>query len=460
MNLRQTRLHRALSTLKTDDPQTPETPSGKDDEVTVLAMLGSLGPALLAASQATNEVDDTLRSLAQIYGRPELKIVTLPTFVLVDDPVGPGAHASVFPTDGSTLSLTQAGEIEHLIHRAAKDRLAPSTVLDEVAGIIAEKPRFGFWVSLFGHVLLTVGFGLVLNPTYTALPFYVVLGVLIGLIVLLGSRARTLSLVLPVLAAFLATGVVGLVADTLVHDNVLRLVAPALASLLPGLTLTIAAVELTNGQVIAGASRLGYGFARLGLLAFGVYVGLVATGASLDGRSSDERLGSWAPWVGILFVSLGYYLYSVAPKRSLPWILFALAVAYSAQLVGHTLIGAELSGMIGALVAVPVIYLVSHLAAAPPPAVMLTCAYWMLVPGAMGFIGLSEAASGSAGATNTLLQTVGSIIAIAIGMVIGTGISRDTGAFARALHRKNPPRSTGAISTRSPESAGGQTPKD
>lgn len=85
-----------------------------------------------------------------------------------------------------------------------------------------------------------------------------------------------------------------------------------------------------------------------------------------------------------------------------------------------------------AIAVVPAVYLVGHLRAAPSTAIMLTCAYWLLVPGAMGFIGLSEAAAGTSGATGTILQTFGSLIAIAIGMVIGAGLSRDVTAVRRA----------------------------
>lgn len=432
MSLRQTRLQRSLASLK---PTSPETLSPSDHR-DLTTMLGALGSALLSASQATNDVDATLKLVARAYGRADLHLVTLPTFILLEDPRT--SHTSVFRADGPPLRLDQAGAIEHLIHRATNENLDPKVVIDEVTRITGERPRFGFVLSLIGHVLLTLGFGLVMNPTAAALPVYALLGVIIGSIVLLGSKMRTLSLVLPVLAAFIATTLVSLATPSVVDGNVLLLVAPALASLLPGLMLTIAAVELTNGEIIAGASRLVYGIARLGLLAFGVYVGIVATGAKLDSSSSGDRLGSWAPWVGILLVAFGYYLYSVAPKRSLLWIILALAVAYAAQLLGHVLLGTELSGMIGALVAVPVIYLVSHVPAAPPPAVMLTCAYWMLVPGALGFIGLSEAASGTAGATETLFQTIGAVFAIAIGMVIGTGLSRDTSAVTRAWNRHVP----------------------
>ncbi|VXB67229.1 threonine/serine ThrE exporter family protein [Pseudoclavibacter sp. 8L] len=447
MNLRQTRVQRLLAAIEADSAEDGASSSDTD----LRAMFGALGPALLEASQATNEVEVTLQGLARAYGRPDIRVFVLPTLIIIEDPKT--EKTAVFPATGEPLRLDQAGSIEELVHRAAAEQLDPAHVVSEVERITRLKPRFGFLLSLLGQVLLTLGFGMVMNPTPTAVPIYAALGLVVGLIVMIGSRVRTLSLVLPVLTAFLATVAVSLASQSVTEGNVLLLVAPALVSLLPGLTLTIAAVELTNGQIMAGASRLVYGFARLGLLAFGVYVGITVTGASLTENTSSDRLGAWAPWVGILLVGVGYYFSEVAPKRSLLWIVFALALAYAAQLLGHSLLGTELSGMVGALVAVPAIYLASHLRAAPPPAVMLTCAYWMLVPGALGFIGLSEAASGAAGAAGTLMQTIGSIVAIAIGMVLGTGISRDTGAAARAWNRHGAVTQTGVSSGPAAKSA-------
>jgi len=422
------RLRGALSALRTSPPSDPP----PVESIGVPDMLGAIGPALLASTQATNDVEATLQELADSYGRSDLRVFVLPTLVMVEDTSTAPSQTAIFPADQNALRLDQAGAIEHVVRRAFRERLTPEVVVSEVARIGAAPPRFGAVLTVIGHTLLTVGFGMVLNPTLTALPVYVVLGVIVGVIVLVGSRVETLSLILPVFTAFTVTLLIAFLIRPLVHDDVLRLVAPALVSFLPGLTLTIAAVELTSGQVMAGASRLVYGIARLGLLAFGVYAGLSVAGEPTASTATPTQLGAWAPWVGIVLVSLGYYLFSAAPRRSLPWILYALVVAYTAQLLGNLLLGPELSGLIGAVIVVPAVYLAARLKAAPPAAIMLTCAYWLLVPGAMGFIGISEAASGTAGGISTILQTFGSLIAIAIGMVIGAGLSRDVTAMARA----------------------------
>lgn len=400
-------------------------------DVGVTAMLGELGAALLAASQATSDVEETVDRLARQYDRADLRVFVLPTIVMVEDPRRASSQTSLFAADGTALRLDQVDAVERLVRQASQSTPSPQDVVARLSAIRSAPPRFGPVLTVFGYTLLTVGFGLVLNPTLTALPVYVLLGVVVGSIVLIGARVATLSLILPVLTAFSVTLLISVLVRPLVHDDVLRLVAPSLVSFLPGLTLTIAAVELTSGQMMAGASRLVSGIARLGLLAFGVYAGISLAGEPPPPTTAPVQLGAWAPWAGIVLVALGYYLYSAAPRRSLMWILYALVVAYSAQLLGDALVGAEMSGLVGALIVIPAVMLAGRLAASPSTAVMLTCAYWLLVPGAMGFIGLSEAASGTSGATDTILRTFGSLTAIAIGMLLGAGLSRDVMAMSR-----------------------------
>lgn len=406
-------------------------------------ILGELGTALLDSSQATSDVQQTLSRLAHQFGRPDLRFMVLPTLVLVEDPTTDPPHTTFFPAGEYALRLDQADEVDRIVRRAATETMTPADVHTALETIRTTPPRFGSILTTMGYALLTVGFGLMLNPTVTALPVYVVLGLIVGMIVTIGNRTRTLSLILPVATAFAVTLLITLFVRPLVHDDALRLVAPALVGFLPGLTLTIAAVELTSGQVMAGASRLVYGIARLGLLAFGVFAGISVAGEPPSATSAPAQLGVWAPWAGILLVAVGYYLYSVAPRRSLIWIIYALVIAYVGQLLGNLLLGAELSGLVGALVVIPAVTFAGRIRAAPSAAVMLTCAYWLLVPGAMGFIGLSEAADGTAGSESTILRTLGSLTAIAIGMMLGAGLMRDVGAAARGWRNTlNEDRST------------------
>ncbi len=61
--------------------------------------------------------------------------------------------------------------------------------------------------------------------------------------------------------------------------------------------------------------------------------------------------------------------------------------------------------------------------------------YWMLVPGALGFIGLGEADSGEG--VQTLISTGISVLAIALGILVGNGITRDAAAITNRFARRD-----------------------
>ena len=103
-----------------------------------------------------------------------------------------------------------------------------------------------------------------------------------------------------------------------------------------------------------------------------------------------------------------------------------LVVLYSAwigQIVGSVLVGGVVSAFVGAAVMTPVAYVVGPRPSAKPPRASLLPSFWLLVPGALGLIGLTElAGDGGAAGTNDLVTTVWSIFAVAIGVLCGTSV--------------------------------------
>ncbi|CAN5117835.1 threonine/serine exporter family protein [soil metagenome] len=450
-------------------PAPPETATDEETKDTaILTMLRTLGVAMLASSQATNDVESTLYEIAATYKLTGIRIAVLPTMVILqlDAIARPGENpvtgsvsletgsqrvvvghtdshrrtivdstvARVGRTDLDTVSsvsirLDQAAAIEQLVSDARRGALNPDDALGRLAAIRAAPPRFGPGMTVVGHTVLCVGFGLTLNPTVAALPAYILLGALVGALLLLGRRLPTLASAMPVFASFIVTVVTSLFLANAAGDDPLKLIAPALVSFLPGLTLTVASIELTSNQIIAGASRIVYGVAQLLLLAFGVIAGLTVTG-NVTVVSSNQTLGWWAPIAGVACVALGFVLFLSAPRRSFLWILVALFAAYGAQALGSAFIGPELAGFVGALVVVPLSRFLAQFRTAPPATVMMLASFWLLVPGALGFIGINEAAaqtavSGAGAGVSTLVTTALLLFSIALGILVGTGLTRD-----------------------------------
>ena len=162
---------------------------------------------------------------------------------------------------------------------------------------------------------------------------------------------------------------------------------------LPGALLTMGTVDLALGETITGASRFVAGLLQLTVLAIGILVGAELVGDPKAGPvagSAADTLSSWAPWAGVAIFGAGIYVHNCAPKRSLGWLLVVLFAAYIGQLVGKQILDATLSGFVGAVVMVPIAHLVARAPSAPPAHVTILPAFWLLVPGAIGLIGITE----------------------------------------------------------------------
>jgi uncharacterized membrane protein YjjP (DUF1212 family) len=388
-------------------------------------MLRELGVAMLDGGEATNDVEDKLSEIARSYSPNRIRIIVLPTVLIMQIEGDGGTTTEIDKSLGRPMRLDQVGAVSRLVDEARTGELDPGDVSIRLRGILVARPRFRGWSSVVGHAVLTVGFGLALNPRASALPAYVVLGALVGLLLLVGQRFATIRTAMPVIAAFMVTVITQAFLAEAVGSDPIRVLTPPLVSFLPGMTLTIAAAELTNRQIVAGSSRLVYGAAQLMLLVFGVVMGLAVVGDLVDPTLEADQLGWWAPWLAVLITAIGFVLFQSAPRGSFMWILLMLLVTTIAQRAGSSWLTPALSGFVGAIVIVPVSRSLARIPTAPPASMLAFPAFLLLVPGALGFIGLSEAADGTVESVETLVQTGLSMFAIALGMVLGSGIARD-----------------------------------
>jgi uncharacterized membrane protein YjjB (DUF3815 family) len=207
---------------------------------------------------------------------------------------------------------------------------------------------------------------------------------------------------------------------------------------LPGAALTTAVLELAAGQMVSGASRLVSGCVQLGLLAFGILAGIEAVNlpASRVLFSTEDLLGPWAPWLGVLVFAVGVVVAYSAPTRAFPALLIVLYAAWIAQFATNSVFGGYVSALVGAAVMTPVAQYVARLPSAMPAHASFLPGFWLLVPGALGLIGLTELAGGAGG--QDLVATVGSIFAVALGVLCGTQLIEWASLTGRAVRRRVP----------------------
>lgn len=391
----------------------------------LVELLRALGVALLNSADSAAKTTETLQDVAAAYD-VDVQAMVMPTGILFR--VGPD-EVDLVSVPNRSLRLDQIAQVNDLVTVLARGTVPPSLGLRRLHQIMASEPRFGPWLAVLGQVVLSLGFGLLLNPDLLALPFYAALGAFVGILRMVADKWATLAIALPVIAAFLVTILAVKFVAPFVHDDPIRLVAPALVTFLPGATLTIATIELASDQIVSGASRLVWGVSQLLLLAFGVFIGLSLVG-TVDATGA-EQVGAWAPWVGVFLVGIGYMLFASAPPGSLIFLWIALFASYAAQVLGAALLDPSLSGFVGGLVIVPLTAALARFRRSPPAAVMLLPGFWLLLPGALGFRGVSSLATGAATGAQDLVVTGITIFAVALGVLVGTSVTRD----ATAVHR-------------------------
>lgn len=413
---------RRLPDQPATSPQVPEQPPEE-----VLDLLRLLGVAMNSAGDSTDRIALILGDVAKTFAAAGVKFFVLPTGVFVRIQVGETSRVDFAPGSPTTLRLDQIDALYRLIDDIRRATLSVGAARARLDEVMASTPRFAVPVRLLGSGLLTVGLGLVLNPSAAALPVFFVLGLLVGVLGIWAQRNWVVSVVHPVLAAFAVTSAAFALAAAWLSIPPLTLVIPALVTLLPGAALTMGMVELSAGSMISGSTRLVYGLERLLLLTFGIVIGANLVGMP-DEVAAPEHLGAWAPWLGVLVFGVGQFLGSSVRVQTYLWLQLVLVVAFAVQSAAGLVLGSLGASFVAGAVVLPVAYAVQVRRSGPPVPVTFLPAFWLLVPGALGLQGVAEivgvdAVTGIADFLEALLT----IVAIAAGVLVGAGLSARIG---------------------------------
>ncbi|MEV0760030.1 threonine/serine exporter family protein [Nocardia sp. NPDC050435] len=417
-------LLRRWAAARTPPPPKPSPLEEPPVSADLLDLLRWLGVALIGAGETTNRVQTMLDELAHSYGAEGVHFFVLPTGVFVRIQDAKGASVDIMSASVDTLRLDQIAALYRLLDRVKRELPPPVEVTKALQRIFESEPRNPVLLIMLGQVVLTLGLGLMLNPVKHALVGYCVLGVLVGVLVWLAQKIPLLSLALPVTAATLVSWVAFRFPDELSGGHPSQLLIPAIATMLPGAMLTNGTIELATGSMVAGASRLIYGMNVLLLLSFGLLIGLQGLGKHPVPESSGvDRLGWWAPFLGVLLIGIGHSWRASAPRKSLGWLLIVLYVTYATQALGNHFSGQVLGAFLGGLIAVPAAYLVQRRRNAPPSQVAFLPAFWMLVPGGIGLTGVSDLiAQSNPNGLHVIVSALLTVLSIALGVLVGSGL--------------------------------------
>ncbi len=397
------------------------------DATELLEFLFRLGQGYIACGEQTAKVELLLRRIASAYGMRKSRVVAFPTAIFISLHDSTGERVTLADCQSQTLRLDQMADIYALGDAAQGGLLELKDALQRLAAIRRQRARFGSVGAVVGHSVLSVGLAIVLMPTPVNLATAAVLGFVVGLIKLASAGRSVLSVPLPVVTATAVSSLVFLAIRHGLPIDPLHALIPPLVTFLPGGMLTLGMVELAYGDMVSGASRLTSGFVQLVLLAFGLGIGAALTGyfpADLVYSAGLSVTLPWAPWAGVLVFGLGVYFHFSGPRNSLQWLLLVLFLAFAAQRLAVGIVGSEISGFFGTLVATPVAYLIEMKFRGPPAAVTFLPGFWLLVPGSLGLLSVTRMMSDRAAGIDGLITVIFVIASVALGTLVGASIYR------------------------------------
>lgn len=388
-------------------------------------LLVSLGKAMTVSGESIDEIGYRLEAIAEARGVTGLSILVLPSALMIQTAHGADTRVKLETFDSKQARLDQVSDLYGVINRVDDPGVDAAEAISDLERIMKSKPSFGPVVRTLGLGVLTVGFSLLLQPTPGGALMAFLLGIFVGLLRLV--HLRRLEAVFPVLCTFAVAAIVFEVSKHITTDNPVRNILPALVTMLPGAVLTTGMRNLSAREFVSGASLLVYGIVTLMLLGFGIAAAATMVGVPKTHLVDTPvyRLGPWAPWVALVLIALGTHFHDCAPRKAMPWIMLTLVAAYTAQIFGALAFSPVLSPFFGAFVTAPIALWIERLKSGPPSLVTFLPAFWLLIPGAAGLIGVTEmiGIDSSLGAPD-LVAALGAIVAISLGVLMGTAAFR------------------------------------
>ena len=138
-------------------------------------------------------------------------------------------------------------------------------------------------------------------------------------------------------------------------------------------------------------------------------------------------------------IGVGLCLLEDVSFRLFGWILAVLVIAFAAQTLGQRYGGPGVGSFLGAVAATLGSRLAELIKPTLPRLVVFLPSFWLLVPGSLGLLGVSQFGLDSANAAAATASAVVVVAAIALGLIVGATTARAlAGLSRRLLRRRNP----------------------
>lgn len=398
-----------------------------DDDAQMLTLVADVGEALNRSSYPVPMTQQVIREICEAYDYDISAEVFATYLIALDKKQGKVAVANT----GTMFRFDQIADTESLVDKLRAAALPVTQALTRLRAISVAPPPVNPFVRILGYLLMALGFALCFRMSFSATIAAVVISIPIAAILLWSSIKGTLAALMPVLLTFLSALAITLWAVHGGLDDPVRLAVIPVVTLIPGAALTTALIELTTGDMIAGATRLVSALVVLLSMAFGLALAIDIVGLpshDLQDLTSTQA-PSWVLWIAAPIFAIGNIMYLCTPRRVWVWtVVFAFGTFWLNQSLQDK-INPAFAGGVALGTALLLAWAVNaHARSKPSVLVMFLPTFWLMVPGSMGFVAVSGAITedhelGGLG-TNAALSLLSMAICMMIASVLAPFVTR------------------------------------
>jgi uncharacterized membrane protein YjjP (DUF1212 family) len=404
------------------------TPSLAEPDSTIAFVL-SLARALHRYGTPAHRLEEALRRVCERLGI-DAEVFTTPTAIIMSFGDPTHLRTRMMRVDGGELDMSKLARVDALTDDVVAKRVTVAEGVSRLDAIVSSPRQFGRVLSTLVHGTtagsIAVFFGGSVADVALASAIGLTLGVLAQVIKRSTDQARVLELIGAAFAAFVSG-----VASAFRPDIAPSLVTVAsLVILLPGMSLTVAMTELATRNMIAGTARLMSAVLVLLELVVGVALGEHLAAAVVDVHVIvPVPLPEASHWVAVLAASLGLAIVVQAQPRAFGWIVAASVIGYAGSRLGGAWLGSQMGVLVGAFA----LGITSNAYARwldRPAQVVQVPAVLLLVPGSMGFRGMSSLLDKD---TLSGVETLFAMFVVAIAIVAGLLVANAVVSPRRSL---------------------------
>ena len=383
----------------------------------------ALGRALHRYGTPAHRLEQALRTCCDRLGI-EAELFTTPTTIIMSFGRPTELKTRMLRVDGGELDMGKLALVDAIADRVAAHALSAADGVIELDRIQAGPPQFGPAISALAGGVASAALAVFFDGGLSDVLVAGALGLVIALLGQFVARSTDQARMFELLGAGVASLAAGLASAIWPTLNPSLVTIASLIVLLPGLSLTVAMTELATRNLIAGTARLMSAVIVLLELVVGVALGERIAKALVDVQQTPKLpLPEWASWAALVSAAVAIGVVVQARRSQFGWIVAACAVGYIGSRTGTRWID---DPRIGVLVGAFALGALSNLYARVldrPAQVVQVPAVFLLVPGSLGFRGMSSLlASDTMNGVETLFAMFVAAIAIVAGLLVANAV--------------------------------------